>query len=146
MDDGAPRTDQRLIGAHDQLIARLGQHLDGDVGRDVLALDELAAEIEIGLRWRRESRSRFPCSPCFTRVWNMRSLRSGPIGSISAWLPSRRSTLHQIGALVMVRPGHCRSGKLNGWNGRYFAVGSTRMADILSNLKFQQQALSEALR
>src|SRR5882724_13425594 len=66
-----------------------------------------------------------------TRVSNIRILRSGPIGSISAWLPSRRSTLHQIGALVMVRPGHFRSGKLMGWNGRYLTVGSTRMAVIL---------------
>src|SRR6185295_2539248 len=69
-----------------------------------------------------------------TRVWNMRILRSGPIGSISAWLPSRKSTLHQIGALVMVRPGHLRSGKLNGWNGLYLVLGSTRMADILKSL------------
>src|SRR6185369_6309471 len=68
-----------------------------------------------------------------TRVWNMRILRSGPIGSISAWLPSRKSTLHQIGALVMVRPGHLRSGKLNGWNGLYLVLGSTRMADILKS-------------
>jgi hypothetical protein len=30
--------------------------------------------------------------------WNMRALRSWPMGSISAWLPSRRSTEHQIGA------------------------------------------------
>ena len=27
-------------------------------------------------------------------------------GSISAWLPSRRSTEHQIGALLMMREGH----------------------------------------
>ena len=37
---------------------------------------------------------------------NMRFLRSTPIGSISAWLPSRRSTEHQIGALSMIREGH----------------------------------------
>ena len=45
-----------------------------------------------------------------TRVWNMRILRSGPIGSISAWLPSRKSTEHQIGALVSVFVGQVRSG------------------------------------
>ncbi len=38
--------------------------------------------------------------PMSSRSWNMRALRSWPIGSISAWLPSRRSTEHQIGALV----------------------------------------------
>ena len=41
----------------------------------------------------------------------MRRLRSGPIGSTSAWLPSRRSTLHQRGARVMTRDGHVRSGR-----------------------------------
>ena len=39
----------------------------------------------------------------------MRRLRTGSIGSISAWLPSRRSTEHQSGALSMVRFGHVRS-------------------------------------
>jgi hypothetical protein len=48
-------------------------------------------------------------------------------------LPSRKSTLHQIGALVMVRPGHLRSGKLMGWKARYLVEGSTRMAVILGN-------------
>ena len=33
-----------------------------------------------------------------------------PIGSTSDWLPSRKSTEHQIGALVMVLPGQVRSG------------------------------------
>ena len=46
---------------------------------------------------------------------NMRFLRSTPIGSISAWLPSRRSTEHQIGALSMTRDGHWRSGSAIGW-------------------------------
>src|SRR5262249_5826956 len=57
--------------------------------------------------------------PSFTSVSNMRSLRSGPIGSISAWLPSRKSTLHQIGALVMVLLGQVRSGRLIGANAGY---------------------------
>jgi hypothetical protein len=35
----------------------------------------------------------------------MRSLRSASIGSISAWLPSRRSTLHQTGGFVITRDG-----------------------------------------
>ncbi len=53
----------------------------------------------------------------------MRSLRSASMGSISAWLPSRRSTLHQIGARVMARDGHCRSGNATGWTGRYLRCG-----------------------
>ncbi len=40
---------------------------------------------------------------------NRRSLRSGSIGSISAWFPSRRSTLHQIGGRVSVFAGQLRS-------------------------------------
>ena len=35
----------------------------------------------------------------------MRRLRVGSIGSISAWLPSRRSTEHHSGALSMIRFG-----------------------------------------
>ena len=50
----------------------------------------------------------------------MRRLRSGPIGSTSAWLPSRRSTEHQIGALSMTRDGHWRSGRSIGGNGAVF--------------------------
>jgi len=41
------------------------------------------------------------------------------MGSISAWLPSRRSTLHQRGALVMTLSGQVRSGIAMGRTGRY---------------------------
>src|SRR5690606_24123439 len=41
------------------------------------------------------------------------------IGSISAWLPSRRSTLHQMGACVMTLSGQVRSGTWIGVKGRY---------------------------
>src|ERR1700739_3485585 len=40
---------------------------------------------------------------------NMRRLRAGLIGSISAWLPSRRSTAHHRGARVITRSGQMRS-------------------------------------
>ena len=53
----------------------------------------------------------------------MRSFSSTFIGSISAWLPSRRSTLHQRGAAARARFGHCRSGNETGVNGRYLAKG-----------------------
>ena len=41
---------QCLVGAVDQVLARLHQDLDGDVVGDHVALDDLAHEIEIGLR------------------------------------------------------------------------------------------------
>ena len=47
----------------------------------------------------------------------MRRLRLGDIGSIRAWLPSRRSVDSHRGALVMVFAGHVRSGRLTGLNG-----------------------------
>ena len=40
---------------------------------------------------------------------NMRRLRAGLIGSISAWLPSRRSTAHHIGARSTTLSGQVRS-------------------------------------
>src|SRR3546814_12068882 len=55
----------------------------------------------------------------------MRVLRSPSIGSISAWLPSRRSTEHQIGGSVITADGHRRSGRSTGLNGTYFSVAST---------------------
>ena len=56
----------------------------------------------------------------------MRSLRSEFIGSMSAWLPSRRSTAHHRGARVMRRVGQVRSGSstwICSWKGRYLWVG-----------------------
>src|SRR5260221_11438955 len=50
MDDGAPCAGDRLEGAGDELGARLGEHLDGDVGGNQLLVDEHPNEIEIGLR------------------------------------------------------------------------------------------------
>ncbi|MNW05314.1 hypothetical protein D3C71_2015470 [compost metagenome] len=47
--------------------------------------------------------------PMSSSSWNMRALRSWPIGSTSDWLPSRRSTEHQIGAWEMVFDGQVRS-------------------------------------
>jgi hypothetical protein len=53
---------------------------------------------------------------------NIRVLRSESIGSISAWLPSRRSTAHQIGGLVMTALGHRRSLISIGLKGTYFSA------------------------
>src|SRR5450756_1666224 len=57
---------------------------------------------------------------------NIRSLRSGFIGSIRAWLPSRRSTAHHRGAWVIRRVGQVRSGSSMAnwsWYGRYLWIG-----------------------
>ena len=54
-------------------------------------------------------------------VEHARACAPESIGSMSAWLPSRRSTLHHAGGAVSVRFGQVRSGRLMGANGRYFA-------------------------
>ena len=41
-------------------------------------------------------------------------LRSVPMGSSRAWLPSRKSTLHHTGGLEMTRLGHCRAANATG--------------------------------
>jgi S1-C subfamily serine protease len=55
VDDGALGADAGFHGAADQLIARLGQHDDGDVVRNAVFLDQHAHEVEVGLRGRREA-------------------------------------------------------------------------------------------
>ena len=61
--------------------------------------------------------------PISTTVSNMRRLRAGSIGSMSAWLPSRRSTEHHSGAFVIRWSGQVRSGSESGRNGRYLSKG-----------------------
>jgi hypothetical protein len=53
--DGARRALQRLEGALDQWLARLRQHLDGHVVGDQPLVDQLAHEVELGLRRRRKA-------------------------------------------------------------------------------------------
>lgn len=65
--------------------------------------------------------------PTCTRVLKNRIFFAASIGSISDWLPSRRSELHQIGTSVMVFDGQVRSGRLMAGNGRYFCEGSFNM-------------------
>ena len=50
MHDHPPRTDYGLEGAADQVLARLGQDLDGDVLRNQLVVDQLADKVKVGLR------------------------------------------------------------------------------------------------
>ena len=59
---GVVQVDQRrrraldgLEGARDQLRPGLGQHLDADVGRDEVLLDDLPDEVEVGLAGGREA-------------------------------------------------------------------------------------------
>ena len=53
----------------------------------------------------------------------MRSLRSGFMGSIRAWFPSRRSTEHHSGAVSITRSGQVRSARTIGTHGLYFSKG-----------------------
>ncbi len=86
------------------------------------------------MSWRMKSKSGWlaegnPTStslkPIWTTVSNIRSFRAGSIGSMSAWLPSRRSTEHQSGARSIRFVGHVRSssGAARGEKGRYFSNG-----------------------
>ncbi len=50
VDDRARHATQGFKGAFDQVVARLRQHFDRDVIGDMAAFDQLAHEIEVGLR------------------------------------------------------------------------------------------------
>ena len=104
--DGARRADQRLVRALDQFVPALREHLDSHVVGDEVFLDQLAHEVEVGLAGATGNPTSISLKPIATSVSNMRRFRTGSIGSISAWLPSRRSTAHQRGALVSLRSGH----------------------------------------
>ena len=76
--------------------------------------------------WRTKSKSAWeaegkPTSislyPMETSNSNIAILRAGVMGSISAWLPSRKSTAHHRGAEVMVLVGQVRSGRSIGAKG-----------------------------
>jgi hypothetical protein len=55
VDDGLLGAGDGLVGALDQLLAALGEHLDGDVVGDQVVVDQLAAEVEVGLAGRGET-------------------------------------------------------------------------------------------
>ena len=83
--------------------------------------------------------------PMRTSSWNMRSLRAASIGSISAWLPSRRSTLHQSGALVSTASGQVRSVRPTGAK-RAVLGGGLLQHDGLPCLCFRNQQPQNAKR
>jgi hypothetical protein len=108
----------------DQFLAGLRQHLHGDVVRDRFLLDD-----------RRGTKSKSVCdgggkadldllvAELHQQHRTCVILRSASIGSISDWLPSRRSTEHQTGGAVIVRSGQVRSFRPTIGKGRYFAAG-----------------------
>src|SRR4051794_29472763 len=55
MDDCAVGSLEALERPADELVARLREHLDGDVGGNFLVLDQVADEVEIGLGGGREA-------------------------------------------------------------------------------------------
>src|SRR5215831_11975494 len=61
--------------------------------------------------------------PHLTRFWNNSSFWLTFIGTASAWLPSRKSTLHQMGARFRTRLGQRRPGRRTGGNARYLEDG-----------------------
>ena len=123
MHDRAPGAADRLEGALDQLGARLGQHLDRDVVGDQVLLDELADEIEIGLRRGREAdldlleAELAPAGRTCGACARAPSARPAP-GCRRA---DRRCT--RSARVSMTRDGQRRSGKWIGANGRYLWIG-----------------------
>src|SRR5690606_11865267 len=74
--------------------------------------------------------------PMATRHLKKRIFFSASMGSISDWLPSRRSVDSQIGALSSTLFGQVRSGRLMGAKAWYLlgGSGSMLMAKILSGM------------
>ena len=126
MDDGAaaPRNDSNVRRISS--LARLREHLDRHVVGDQVLLDQLAHEIEIGLRRRRK------CDL---------DLLEADVDELAehAQLPRRVHRLDQrLVAVAQVRRqpdrragdrarGPARSGRSIGWNGRYFCEGTECM-------------------
>ena len=113
----------RLKGALHQVLARLHQHLNGHVGGNAPALDQFAAEIEVGLRGGRKADLDLLESARHQQLEHAQ-LAVGSMGSISAWLPSRKSTLHHTGAFSIDREGHRRSSRRKFEMGWYLVLGT----------------------
>ena len=60
-------------------------------------------------------------TPMSTRVWNSSSFSRTFMGSMRAWLPSRRSTEHQTGGAFSSLSGQARRVILRGTKGMYFS-------------------------
>src|SRR5258706_181803 len=68
--------------------------------------------------------------PHLTSVWNISSFWLTFMGTARAWFPSRRSTLHQIGAFLRTRFGHRRFGNRTTGKGRYFENAFLSMINV----------------
>ena len=124
-----------------------------DVVGDQLLVDDQALEVEVGLRGRREAdldlleADRRPASGTAP------ACAPESMGSIRAWLPSRRSTLAQRGARVNWRSGQVRSGRTRGTCERYLSNGmgdgsqgrARRPRSMSSPLPFCPSAMSVSL-
>jgi len=77
--DGPAGALQALVRPVDELGPALHQHLDGDVVRDQVVLDEQADEVVVGLRRRRNPTS-ISLNPILTRVSNSVACAPGPSG------------------------------------------------------------------
>src|SRR5690606_13756564 len=64
--------------------------------------------------------------PIATSLSNSSSFCSTDIGATSAWLPSRRSTLHQSGADSITRSGHVLSRSTSGRYALYLRGSNAR--------------------
>ena len=84
-------------------------------------------------------------TPMSTRVWNSSSFSSTFMGSISAWLPSRRSTEHQMGALVICLSGQDRCSILRGTKGMYFSCAGFMKIPPVLGVRYEKTPLTNHL-
>src|SRR5476649_1538965 len=112
----APRTDSR------ERVIRSSRHwqriwIETSSG---IRFSSISRRVKSNSIWEAEGNpTSISLKPIRTSRSKNSSFSSTLIGWARAWLPSRRSTLHQRGARVSVRPGHCRPGRATGGKGRY---------------------------
>ncbi len=110
MHDGSLRTLQRFVGAFDQLLTALHQHLNGDVVGNEVFFDQLAYEVEVGLAGGREANfdflethldQRVEHPPLALRVhWVDECLIA--VAQVDA-APNRRTLVHLVGPGAVVQ-------------------------------------------
>jgi hypothetical protein len=103
------RARERGERAVDDFLARLRQRLYGNVVGDKPLLDKRARERKLRLGRRGEADLDFLEARLVRNLKNA-VFCSSDIGVTSDWFPSRKSTLHHIGAVVRRLFGHLRSG------------------------------------
>ena len=101
MDDNILSTAYCLKGFADKLFTRLHQNLYGYVIRNVSAFNQGTQNFVLCFRSGRKANLDFLKAAIYQGV-EKRIFSGMPIGVTNAWLPSRKSTLHHTGALVIV--------------------------------------------